>query len=154
MPTKGAILLGEVARHLASVEVACNFCERRGKASITRLMKEHGPDMPVPSVLRVLSVRGAWLNGSLSHAGCTCRAWRTCSGRKEWGAIMIVTTRPRRRKRPAKPTQPQPEITAPRIVQHAPKWEREPKPLAPDPEGEARVAAFFARMGIKVPEGK
>jgi hypothetical protein len=29
---------------------------------------------------------------------------------------------------------------------------REPKPLAPDPEGEARVRAFFAHMWLNVSE--
>src|ERR1700722_2093300 len=52
----GSILLGDVAQHLASVDVACNFCERRGKVSIARLMREHGPEMPFPTILRMLSV--------------------------------------------------------------------------------------------------
>ena len=55
MPTHGAILLGEVARHLSAVNVACNLCPRQGKVSIIRLMQEHGPDMPVPDILRLLS---------------------------------------------------------------------------------------------------
>jgi hypothetical protein len=55
MPSKGAILLGEVAQHLAAVEISCNFCPRRGKASVARLMHEHGGDVPIPDLLRVLS---------------------------------------------------------------------------------------------------
>jgi hypothetical protein len=55
MPARGAILLGEVAQHLTSVEVCCNFCPRRGKASVSRLMHEHGPDMPIPDLLRMVS---------------------------------------------------------------------------------------------------
>ena len=55
MPAQGSILLGEVAQHLASVNVACNFCERRGKANVGRLLSEHGPDMPIPTLLRMLS---------------------------------------------------------------------------------------------------
>jgi hypothetical protein len=55
MPAGGSILLGEVAQHLASVDIACNFCPRRGKVSIARLMREHGPHMPIPTVLRLLS---------------------------------------------------------------------------------------------------
>jgi hypothetical protein len=54
MPSQGSILLGEVAQHLASVDIACNFCERRGKANISRLMHEHGPEMPIPTLLRML----------------------------------------------------------------------------------------------------
>jgi hypothetical protein len=55
MPSNGSILLGEVAQHLASVDIACSFCERRGKANISRLMREHGPEMPIPMLLRMLS---------------------------------------------------------------------------------------------------
>jgi hypothetical protein len=59
--------------------------------------------------------------------------------------MTIVTYRPR--KRPAKPAQ------APWIVQHTPRG-RAWKVLPPDPEAEARAAAFFERMGIKKrPEG-
>jgi hypothetical protein len=43
MPVHGAILLGEVARHLATVHISCNFCPRHGKVSVGRLMQEHGP---------------------------------------------------------------------------------------------------------------
>jgi hypothetical protein len=55
MPPKGAILLSEVAKHLAAVEISCNFCPRRGKASVARLMHEHGGDMPIPDLPRLLS---------------------------------------------------------------------------------------------------
>jgi hypothetical protein len=47
--------LGDVAQHLASVDIACNFCERRGKVSIARLMREHGQEKPIPTILRMLS---------------------------------------------------------------------------------------------------
>jgi hypothetical protein len=59
---------------------------------------------------------------------------------------MIVTARPPRRKRPAKAAMPV-EIKAPRVVQTTPKgraWTV--KELEPDPEADARVAEFFARM--------
>jgi hypothetical protein len=53
----GAILLGEVAAHLTAVAISlCNLCPRRVKSSIGRLRQEHGPDMPVPELLRLLSV--------------------------------------------------------------------------------------------------
>jgi hypothetical protein len=55
MPSKGAILLGEAAKHLAAVEISCNFCPRRGKASVVGLTHEHGGDMPIPDLLRLLS---------------------------------------------------------------------------------------------------
>jgi hypothetical protein len=62
--------------------------------------------------------------------------------------MTIVTNRPR--KRPAKPAQAA-TIKVPRIVQHTPKG-RAWKLPEPDPEADARVTAFFARMGIKRPE--
>ena len=55
MPSKGSILLGEVATHLATVDISCNFCPRRGTANVGRLMQEHGPSMPIPELLRLLS---------------------------------------------------------------------------------------------------
>jgi hypothetical protein len=55
MPAHGSILLGEVAQHLVSVDIACNFCPRQGKANVARMMQEHGPDMPIPTLLRMLS---------------------------------------------------------------------------------------------------
>jgi hypothetical protein len=55
MPSNGSILFGEVAQHLASVDVSCNFCERRGKANINRLIRENGLEMPIPTLLRMLS---------------------------------------------------------------------------------------------------
>jgi hypothetical protein len=60
-------------------------------------------------------------------------------------AMTIVTSRPR--KRPAKRAQAA-EIKVPRIVQHTPRgraWKVQ-APIEPDPEADARVAAFLARM--------
>jgi hypothetical protein len=37
VPSEGSILLGEVAAQLATVDISCNFCPRRGKANIGRL---------------------------------------------------------------------------------------------------------------------
>jgi hypothetical protein len=227
MPSNGSILLGEVAQHLASVDIACNFRPRVGKAGITRLMHEHGARHAVPTLLRMLSAdcpRPAQLPGPPSRVGCICRAWRACSGRRvrrcerkaglnakrnddqaeevdepiprtllpcgpirtsldygnlrgqaeepgtgvvrgyrrcsnlptvpreacAYGAMIVTNRGSTRRKRP-KPAQAA-EIAAPRIVQHLPKHRREPKPRLRDPEGEARVDAFFLRMGLTLPD--
>jgi hypothetical protein len=64
---------------------------------------------------------------------------------------MTIATFRHRRRRPVKPAQAA-EIKGPRIVQQTPRgraWKLPP----PDPEAEARTAAFFARMGIKRREG-
>lgn len=55
MSGAGSILLGEVAAHLTSLEIACNRCERKGRAAVSRLMAEHGPRMPIPALLALLS---------------------------------------------------------------------------------------------------
>ena len=65
--------------------------------------------------------------------------------------MTIVTARPPR-KRPPKATAQPVEIASPRVVQHLPKWDRERKALPPDPEADARVAAFFRRMGLRMPD--
>jgi len=151
MPAQGSILLGEVARHLASVNITCNFCPRRGKASIARLLQEHGPDMPDP-------VDPPHAVSLLAEApGCPDRraVRRAPAGvvgrvRAEAGGVMIVTTRPPRRNRP-KAAQPV-EIIITRIVQHVPRRRLAPKSLEPDSPADARVRAFFLRMGLKLPE--
>jgi hypothetical protein len=74
-------------------------------------------------------------------------AW-SCRGDNRM--TIVTNSGPARRKR-AKPAQPA-EITAPRIVQHVPRWKRQPKPWVRDPESEARVEAFFRRMGLKLPD--
>jgi hypothetical protein len=51
----GVVLLGQVAARLPFLEFACNRCDRRGRLSTARLVAEHGPDMPVPELLRILS---------------------------------------------------------------------------------------------------
>jgi hypothetical protein len=78
------ILLGEVAQHLTSVDVSCNFCQRRGKASIARLMREHGPDSRSRRCCGCCppTARGAWPGRSPNRAACICRGWWTCSGRR------------------------------------------------------------------------
>jgi len=51
----GSILLGQVAEHLATLEIVCNRCDRKGEVSVDRLMAEHGPLMSIPTLLALLS---------------------------------------------------------------------------------------------------
>jgi hypothetical protein len=78
MPASGSILLGEVAQHLASVDIPCNFCPGVGNANISRLIHEHGPDMPIPTLLRPptgsTDRRAVW--GASAGAGGRIRAKR------------------------------------------------------------------------------
>ena len=54
MPT-GVVLLGQVAARLPFLDLACNRCDRRGRLRAARLMAKHGPSLPLPELLRVLS---------------------------------------------------------------------------------------------------
>jgi hypothetical protein len=53
--SQGSILLGEVAAHIAVLEIACNRCDRKGRVSVDRLMAEHGALMSIPTLLALLS---------------------------------------------------------------------------------------------------
>lgn len=52
---QGVILLGQVAARLPALEGACNRCDRRGRLNTARLVAEHGADMPVPRLLRIVA---------------------------------------------------------------------------------------------------
>jgi hypothetical protein len=51
----GVILLGQVASWLSVIDVACNRCDRRGRLQTTRLVAEHGAEMLVPELLRIIA---------------------------------------------------------------------------------------------------
>ena len=65
-PIRGAVLLGQVAALLLMLEVACSRCDRRGRLRTSRLVAEHGAQMPLPELLRILSadcprrIAGQW----------------------------------------------------------------------------------------------
>lgn len=54
MPS-GVVTLGQIAPHLPMLEVACNRCDRRGRLYADRLIAEHGQDMPIPTLLRIIA---------------------------------------------------------------------------------------------------
>lgn len=54
-PIRGALLLGEVAAQLPVLEVACTRCERLGRLYTDRLVAQHGANIPMPELLRLLS---------------------------------------------------------------------------------------------------
>jgi hypothetical protein len=51
----GVVTLGQVATRLPMLDVSCNRCDRRGRLRTNRLMAEHGPDMPIPALLRIIA---------------------------------------------------------------------------------------------------
>ncbi len=51
----GVVLLGQVARRLPVIDVACSRCDRLGRLFTARLVADHDAYMPVPELLRPLS---------------------------------------------------------------------------------------------------
>jgi hypothetical protein len=51
----GVISLGEIAGRTALLEVACDRCDRRGRIRTARLLAEHGADLPISELLRILA---------------------------------------------------------------------------------------------------
>jgi hypothetical protein len=47
------ILLGDVAARTHSITVVCRLCPRSGRRRTDRLLAEHGPDMPITTVLKL-----------------------------------------------------------------------------------------------------
>ena len=54
-PIRTSVPLGHVAAHLRMIEVLCQRCDRRGRVSTARLLKEHGPGAGMPAVLSALA---------------------------------------------------------------------------------------------------
>ena len=84
MPSEGSILLGEVAAQLATVDISCNFCPRRGTANIGRLYagapaRHAHTRAAAPAVSRLPET--PYGPCRRSHAERTCRSWRMYSGR-------------------------------------------------------------------------
>ena len=64
MPTGGSILLSEVAQHLTSVDISCNFCERRRKANIAPTCRsDAATDFPRRQAERIAEPCGVHLPG-------------------------------------------------------------------------------------------
>lgn len=51
----GSILLGSVAARTDEITIACRACTRHGRLRMDRLLREHGPAMGMPALLRILS---------------------------------------------------------------------------------------------------
>jgi len=48
------ILLGQVAERTEYLVIACRACPRRGRLRTARLLREHGPEAPMPAVMRAI----------------------------------------------------------------------------------------------------
>jgi hypothetical protein len=51
----GSILLGDVAARTETIEIACRACPRHGVLRTDRLLADHGRNMPMPELLRLLA---------------------------------------------------------------------------------------------------
>jgi hypothetical protein len=66
----GVVFLGQVAARLQMLDVACTRCERRGRLNTARLVAEHGADMPVPKLLRILAADCPKMQAAEFHDVC------------------------------------------------------------------------------------
>lgn len=55
MVSGGVILLGQVAERTAHLDVSCRRCERTGRLSVARLVRDHGAGFPMPELRRVVA---------------------------------------------------------------------------------------------------
>jgi hypothetical protein len=51
----GVILLGQVEARTVTIRISCRVRERCGLCRTDRLLREHGPLMPMPDLLRLLA---------------------------------------------------------------------------------------------------
>jgi hypothetical protein len=49
-PMRTRITLGEIAARTDMLDVQCSRCDRRGRISVKRLVREHGPDADMPDL--------------------------------------------------------------------------------------------------------
>ena len=50
MSNRGSITLSELHGKLDLLEIKCHRCDRRGRASLARLIEEHGADTGLPDL--------------------------------------------------------------------------------------------------------
>jgi hypothetical protein len=66
----GVVTLGKVATRLPMLEVACNRCDRRGRLRTDRLLAQHGPDLPMPELRRIIAADCARMIAGQVHDPC------------------------------------------------------------------------------------
>jgi hypothetical protein len=79
-PSAGVVTLGQVAVRLPVLEVSCNRCDRRGRLHTDRLIAEHGPDMPIPELRRLIAADCPRMIAGRMHDVCGVRfprLWRS-----------------------------------------------------------------------------
>ena len=66
----GCHLIGQVAARLASIDVACHRCSRRGRLRTGRLVAEHGTAISVPALLRIIAADCPRMRAAQMHDVC------------------------------------------------------------------------------------
>jgi len=66
----GFLTLADIAGRLATLEVACNRCDRRGRLHTDRLLAEHGPALPIPELRRIVAADCAKMQAERMHDVC------------------------------------------------------------------------------------
>lgn len=54
MPT-GYLTLASIVGRMTTLAVSCNRCDRRGRLSVARLLTEHGPAQPIPTLREIIA---------------------------------------------------------------------------------------------------
>ena len=68
--SSGIVPLGRIPDRLPMLEVACNRCDRRGRLRTARLMAEHGPELPIPALLRIVAADCPRMQAERVHDVC------------------------------------------------------------------------------------
>ena len=66
----GFLTLADIAGRVATLEVACNRCDRRGGLRIDSLVTEHGPALPIPELRRTVAADCAKMQAGHMHDVC------------------------------------------------------------------------------------
>ena len=69
----GVVLLGQIAGRLSVLEVDCNRCDRRGRFRLDRLIAQHGADMPLPELRRIIAADCPKMQANKMHDVCGVR---------------------------------------------------------------------------------
>jgi len=68
--SRNVITVGEVTDRLPILEVACNRCDRRGRLRTARLLAEHGRDLPIPELRRIVAADCPRMQAGQMHDAC------------------------------------------------------------------------------------
>jgi hypothetical protein len=72
MPS-GFVTLGQIATHLAVLDVACDRWGHRWPLRDDRLMSEHCAALPVPELPHILTADFPWMQATRLHDVCRVR---------------------------------------------------------------------------------